>query len=66
MDTQQQQKLLECYKHDKEMQRLILEIENRKDEKTGYIYTHYIIPSFVAGAAIVLAFAHVAKLIITA
>lgn len=59
-----QQTLLEIKRANDEHTRLVLEIEARTAENKDRPLTHVVLPSFLAGAAIVVACAHVAKLFI--
>jgi len=57
--------LLSLYKDDKEMQKLILEVEQLTNQKQSHVWTHYIVPTALATAALLTATVHLAKLIFT-
>ncbi len=64
MDIQEKKKLYECYKDDKEMLRLMLEIDNRKEQSKTHLYTHVILPCVMATAAVFVAFAAIVNLLV--
>jgi len=53
--------LADIQKIERENQKLMLEIDGQLKQKRSFIYTHYILPSFIAGFAGLAALAHIVK-----